>query len=137
IRGFRVELGEIETVLAGHESVSDVCAVVREDVQGDKRLVAYVAGREGHSPADEALRHYLQGQLPHYMVPSAFVVLPKLPLTPSGKVNRRALPPPTESHEIGSSEAPGNPLEELLCGIWAEVLHVREVGVGDNFFEMG
>lgn len=140
IRGFRVELGEIETLLAGHESVSDVCVIVREDVPGDKRLVAYVVGKEEQPPANEELRRYLQERLPVYMIPSAFVVLDKMPLTPSGKVSRRALPAPEASDEFvadGSYEAPRNPLEELLCGIWAEVLKVREVGATGNFFELG
>jgi amino acid adenylation domain-containing protein/FkbM family methyltransferase len=140
IRGFRVELGEIENLLAGHESVSEVCVVAREEVSGDKRLVAYVVGREGQSPVNEELRNHLQERLPVYMIPSAFVVLEKLPLTPSGKVNRRALPVPEASDEIfadGSYEAPRNPLEELLCSIWAGVLRVREVGVTANFFKMG
>jgi amino acid adenylation domain-containing protein len=138
IRGFRIELGEIESVLRQHASVHECVVVAREDVAGDRLLVAYVI------PANEAkidyqeLRGLLQAKLPDYMSPSAIVELADFPLTPNGKVNRRALPAPDYHAQLqGSYVAPRTPVEELLCGIWAEVLKVPSVGVNDNFFELG
>jgi acyl carrier protein len=133
VRGFRIEPGEIEAVLRGHESVTECVVVVREDVPGETRLVAYVAG----GVDAEALRAHLRRSLPEYMVPSAFVVLHALPLTPNGKLDRKALPAP----ELASAEetyvAPRTPVEEVLAGIWAEVLRVDRVGVEESFFELG
>ena len=140
IRGFRVELGEIETALATHRCVRDVAVLVREDVPGDKRLIAYLVTEQEQSLSNEELRGYLQESLPDYMIPSAFILLPEMPLTPSGKVNRRALPAPEEGDElsgVGSSEQPRTAMEELVCGIWAEVLKVRTIGVTDSFFDLG
>src|SRR5581483_2848201 len=94
VRGFRIELGEIEAALAQHPSVREAVAVVREDTPGEKALVAYAAPREGHTLAAADLRRFLQDRLPDYMVPAVFVALDALPLTPSGKVDRRALPAP-------------------------------------------
>ena len=136
IRGFRVELGEIETVLIAHESVRDAVVIAREDEPGEKRLVAYVVP-EGEGPStDTELRTYLQERLPDYMLPALFVVLESLPLTPSGKINRRALPVP-EQRSGNNYVAPRTSAEEILTGIWAEVLPVRRVGVYDNFFALG
>ncbi|MDT5296241.1 MAG: hypothetical protein QOJ76_3121, partial [Acidobacteriota bacterium] len=134
LRGYRIELGEIETLLAEHPSVRESVVILREDA-GDKRLVAYVVA--GETCADE-LRQYAREQLPEYMVPSAFVMLESLPLTTNGKLDRRALPAP----ELGGASAddyvaPRTPVEEVLTGIWAEVLRVERIGVEDNFFEVG
>jgi len=137
IRGFRIELGEIEAALLDHESVRAAVVVVRED-GGDKRLVAYlVAG--GETPSAAGLRQHLRDLLPDYMVPTAFVVLESLPLTPSGKVDRRALPAPEGGrlHPSPVYVAPRTALEEVLAGIWSEVLGVERVGVQDNFFALG
>src|ERR687896_1563261 len=134
VRGFRIELGEIEACLGGHPGVEDVVVLAREDQPGEKRLVGYVVGARVEP---EALRGYLQGKLPPYMVPSAFVVLEALPLTPNGKVDRKALPAPEWGGAEGAYEAPGTPTEELLAGIWAEVLRVERVGRQDNFFALG
>src|SRR5918996_4601570 len=134
VRGFRIELGEIEACLGGHPGVEDVVVLAREDQPGEKRLVGYVVGAEVEP---DALRGYLQGKLPPYMVPSAFVVLEALPLTPNGKVDRKALPAPEWGGAEGAYEAPGTPTEELLAGIWAEVLRVERVGRQDNFFALG
>ena len=139
IRGFRIELGEVEAVLGQHPAVRESVVVVREDAPGEKRLVAYVVGRQGPVPAESELRGFLKEQLPDYMVPSAFVLLEALPLTPSGKVDRRALPAPDQVRpELGGAFlAPRTPVEEVLAGIWADVLRLEEVGVHDNFFELG
>ncbi|HEX7313565.1 MAG TPA: amino acid adenylation domain-containing protein, partial [Pyrinomonadaceae bacterium] len=141
VRGFRVELGEVETALANHARVRAVSAMVREDVPGDKRLVAYVVPEQEWSPSNDELRGYLQKSLPEYMIPSAFVLLPEMPLTPSGKVNRRALPTPEEAvgpgREGHGESSPRTALEELMCGMYADVLRVRDVGVADSFFELG
>ncbi|HEU4561402.1 MAG TPA: AMP-binding protein, partial [Longimicrobium sp.] len=132
VRGFRIELGEIEAALRGHESVTD-CVVMARAEAGEQRLVAYVVG-----VADaEALRAHVRRSLPEYMVPSAFVFLDALPLTVNGKLDRKALPVP----ELASAEeryvAPRTPVEEVLAGIWAEVLRLERVGVHDSFFDLG
>ncbi|HKP82175.1 MAG TPA: amino acid adenylation domain-containing protein [Pyrinomonadaceae bacterium] len=133
VRGYRIELGEVETAIARVPGVQQVVVVVRDYGDGDKRLLAYVAGEV----AVDKLRKNLDSTLPDYMVPSAFVVLDELPLTPNGKVDRRALPAPDEVHASPDSATPRTPVEELLAGIWADVLKVESVGVNDNFFELG
>ena len=140
MRGFRIELGEIEAVLNQHAAVRDAVVLVREDEPGDKRLVAYVvAARNEAAPTDSELRSFLKEKLPEYMVPSAYVVVDEIPLTPNGKVDRRALPAPSEARpELeGVYVAPRTELEEAVAGIWAEVLKVEQVGIHDNFFELG
>ncbi|HEV7517010.1 MAG TPA: amino acid adenylation domain-containing protein, partial [Thermoanaerobaculia bacterium] len=138
IRGLRIELGEIESVLGQHPDLREVAVLVREDRPGNKRLVAY-AVPAGAAPAREELRRFLLEKLPEYMVPSAFVLLPALPLTPNGKVDRRALPAPPAPDGAPDRDfvAPRTPAEEVLAGIWGEVLQVGEVSVDDNFFELG
>ncbi len=131
LRGFRIELGEIEAALRAH--VQDAVAMVREDAPGDRRLVAYVVA----PPAGADLRALLRATLPDYMVPSAFVTLDALPLTPNGKVDRRALPVPERTAAGEAYVAPRTPDEEVLCGIWAEVLGVERVGIDDDFFALG
>lgn len=138
IRGYRVELGEIEQVLAQHSGVREAIVIVREDVPGDKRLVAYlVPDREEFSTKE--LRQYLLQKLPEYMVPTAFVVLEAMPLTPTGKVNRRILPVPSSDRQSLSEGfvAARDSLELQLTQIWLEVLNLQTVGVRDNFFELG
>ncbi|HEU4560300.1 MAG TPA: amino acid adenylation domain-containing protein, partial [Longimicrobium sp.] len=133
VRGFRIEPGEIEAVLRRHESVADCVVVVREDVPGEKRLVAYVVGKV---EADE-LREHLRRTLPEYMVPSAFVVLEALPLTPNGKVDRKALPRPELASPEEAYVAPRTPTEEVLAGVWAEMLRLERVGAEESFFDLG
>lgn len=140
IRGFRIELGEVESRLARHPAVRDAVVVAREDVPGDKRLVAYVVTRQ--LPGDVAppepkdLQAHLKAALPDHMVPGTFVILERLPLTSNGKVDRRALPAPqTESgHE---HEPPQGATEEMLAGLWSELLHVDRPGRNDDFFVLG
>jgi amino acid adenylation domain-containing protein len=140
VRGFRIEPGEIETVLRQHESVREAVVVARTGAHGDAYLTAYVvAAAHGPLPAAGELRAFLKEKLPEYMLPSVYLVLDRLPLTPQGKVDRRALP----QSERGTREldmpfvAPRNALEEVLSGIFTEVLNVERVGVDDNFFELG
>ncbi len=135
IRGYRIELGEIEAALVEHPDVGQAVVVAREDVAGDKRLVAYVVAGGVAGDAGE-LRTHLQRHLPEYMVPSAYVVMEALPLTPNGKVDRRALPAP-EGVMRRAYVAPRNPTEEVLASIWCELLKLDRVGVHDNFFELG
>lgn len=137
IRGFRIELSEIEAALAAHEAVRDCVVVVREDVPGNQRLVAYVVARNGASP--RGLRQFLAGKLPAHMLPAAILVLEKLPLTNNGKIDERALPLP-EQIDADAGEgfvAPRNQVEDLLAEIWAQIVGVKRVGIHDNFFTLG
>ncbi len=137
IRGFRIELGEIESTLASLPGVREAVVVPREDGSGDKRLVAYLTLKEGESSKDSELRGRLRTKLPEYMIPSAFVVLDRFPLTPNAKVDRKALPPPPERSSEGSYVAPRTRTEEVLATIWSEFLDLTQVGVHDNFFDLG
>src|SRR5947208_16212357 len=139
IRGFRVELGEVESALLDHPEVAEAVVVAREDEPGRKRLVAYLVAAAGSAvPAVSELRAFLARTLPDYMVPSALVVLEALPLSPNGKLDRRALPAPDLGAVAGAGYvAPRTDAEATLTGIWSEVLGVAQVGVEDNFFELG
>jgi amino acid adenylation domain-containing protein len=136
VRGFRIELGEIEVLLGHHPGVRDCVVLVREDVPGDRRLAAYVVVEGGQAPRAEELRLHLQSRLPEFMIPSAFVFPEALPLTPNGKLDRQALPAPERADGEGYVP-PSDPIEELLAGIWAEVLGLERIGVHDNFFDLG
>ncbi|HYW07614.1 MAG TPA: amino acid adenylation domain-containing protein, partial [Longimicrobium sp.] len=131
VRGYRVELGEVEAALRAHPSVADAVVVVREDMPGDRVLVGYVVG-DG-APAE--LREFVRERLPEYMVPSAIVVMDRLPRLPNGKVNRHALPAPARSAE--GYVPPKTPAEEAVCRIWEEVLGMERVGADDDFHELG
>jgi amino acid adenylation domain-containing protein len=138
IRGIRIELGEIEATLAQHPDLREAVVTVREDTPANKHLVAYVVPN-GAQPTIAQLRSFLKTKLPDYMVPSAFVVLERMPLTPNGKIDRRAFPAPDTyilSQETGTIP-PRNTLELQLAQIWSEVLNIPSVGVRDNFFDLG
>ncbi|MBV8100096.1 MAG: amino acid adenylation domain-containing protein, partial [Verrucomicrobia bacterium] len=143
LRGFRIELGEIEARLRQCAGIKEAAVIAREDVPGDKRLVAYfttsaAAQAQDASALISALRAELATHLPDYMVPSAFVQLEALPLTVSGKLNRRALPAPDASALLQRTyQAPQGPIEQALAQIWVELLQVKRVGRDDNFFELG
>ena len=138
IRGFRIELGEIESVLNTHPQVNQAVVIVREDISGNKSLVAYVV-TSYESLTTKQLREFLKSKLPEYMVPDAFVTLDSLPLTPDGKVNRKALPAPDSSNiQLENNFVlPSNPTEEILATIWENVLGVEKVGIHNNFFKLG
>jgi len=137
IHGYRIEPGEIETALLEHDEIAQCVVVAREDHPGDKRLVAYVVTRNQTEIVSGELRAFLNGRLPEYMIPSAFVFLDRLPLTANGKVDRRALPAPDHSRAGNLFVAPRNHVEEVLANIWKSVLSVDRVGVHDNFFDLG
>ena len=138
LRGYRIELGEIEATLSQHGDVQEVVVMCREDSLGDKQLAAYVVGRHGKLNIP-GLQAYLQKRLPGYMVPGVFVMLERLPLTPNGKVDRRRLPGPKGAHRIHGESyvAPRNEIERIIAHIWQEVLKIEQVGIHDNFFEVG
>jgi amino acid adenylation domain-containing protein len=136
LRGHRIELGEIESVLSEDPTVRRAAAILREDVAGEPRLVAYVTGQADAAPDIAALRAHLARRLPEPMVPSAIVVLDALPLTPNGKLDRKALPAP-DLQAASAYLAPRSQTEAALAGLWAEVLGVETVGVLDDFFELG
>ncbi|NEO15135.1 MAG: amino acid adenylation domain-containing protein [Moorea sp. SIO3F7] len=136
IRGFRIELGEIESVLNTHPQIQQTVVIAREDLPGNKRLVAYIVVEE--SLSTNQLREFLKQKLPDYMVPSAFVTLDTLPLTPNGKVDRKSLPAPDGVFSrVEEYVAPRTTIELQLTQIWSEVLNLTSVGVQDNFFELG
>ena len=137
IRGFRIEPGEIEAALKQHPPVREAAVVVRQDTPGDARLVGYVVAEPDFT--ESAARGYLRERLPEYMVPAAFVVLDALPLTPNGKLDRRALPAPgiVRRDAAEAFVAPRGETEAVIAAAWAEVLGVEQVGVEDNFFDLG
>ena len=138
IRGFRIELGEIEARIAEQPAVREAVVIAREDQPGDKRLVAYLVAHEGHALLDEAqLRTILAQTLPDYMVPSYFIVLDTIPLTANGKTDRKALPAPDMTRGEVGYLAPRTAAEEIMAGIWVQVLKRDKVGVHDNFFALG
>jgi amino acid adenylation domain-containing protein len=142
IRGFRIELGEIEAQLRRYPQVEDAVVLAREDRPGESWLIAYWIARAGHEspgvPVTEELRSHLRLKLPEYMIPSVFMLLPRMPLTPNGKIDRRALPTVApEALSLADYQAPRGEIEKMLAEIWAEVLGIARVGRTDNFFELG
>ena len=137
IRGYRVELSEIEIALSMHPAISEVVVVAREDVVGDKQLVAYIVSETHAAVGLSDLREFTRRRLPDYMVPASFVLLGHLPLTPNGKVDRAALPAPEQIESIARLVAPRTPVEELLAGMYTDLLKVPRISIHDNFFELG
>jgi amino acid adenylation domain-containing protein len=139
IRGFRIELGEIEAAISKHPAVREAVVIAREDVPGDKHLVAYIVPSQEQAPTISQLHRFLQEKLPDYMVPSAFVMLETLPLTINGKVDRRALPVPQQKRPPleRAFAASRDPLEFQLTKIWEQILSIQPIGIKDNFFELG
>lgn len=137
VRGFRIELGEIEAALSRLPEVKDAVAMVREDEPGDQRVVAYVVAAAGHEEAIGGLRNTLRQHMPDYMVPSAFVVMDRLPLNANGKVDRRALPPPIVAQVEQVIAPPRSEMEQRIAKIWQEILRLDKVGIKDNFFDLG
>jgi amino acid adenylation domain-containing protein len=137
LRGFRVELGEIESVLAAHPEVNQAVVVVREEDDGDKRLIGYVVTGVAGGAVPEGLREHLAESLPDYMVPNALVVLAELPLTTQGKVDRNALPAPDVAANPTKGRGPRNPVEEILAGMFADVLGLPSIGIDEDFFASG
>jgi natural product biosynthesis luciferase-like monooxygenase protein len=137
IRGHRIEPAEIEAALAEHASVREAVVVAREDVQGEVRLVAYVRAQDGANGSD--LRGFLKQRLPEYMMPAAFVMMDEMPLLPSGKLNRKALPAPSSLRPEMASlyVAPQSEIERIIAGVWQESLGLERVGTEDNFFDLG
>ncbi len=138
LRGFRIELGEIEAVLARHPQVREVAVLMRDDAVGDKRLVAYLAWHPGIQPTTAELRRFLQNEVPDHMVPSSFVTLERLPLTQSGKLDRQALPDavaPAATQAV--FVAPQSAQEIAIAGLWTRLLGLDQVGIHDNFFDIG
>ena len=138
VRGYRIELGEVESALNECEQVKQAVAAIREDRSGEKRLVGYVVSHDGQELSETALRSELKQRLPEFMVPATLVVVEKLPLTPSGKVDRKRLP--DSGRKAGIEEqyvSPRNITEEIICGIWEELLKREPIGVARNFFELG
>jgi amino acid adenylation domain-containing protein len=139
IRGFRIELGEIEAALAEHPFVRDAVVLMREDTPEDKRIIAYLTlNQECASPANE-LRRKLKEKLPSFMIPSSFIFLDTMPLTPNGKIDRKVLPAPgnTRPNILEAFAAARTPLEEMMATIWREILEIEKVGIHDNFFSLG
>ena len=139
IRGFRVEVAEVEGALLSLPTVQEAVVVAREDRPGDRRLVAYLVPTARPAPTVTALRQALAASVPDYMVPAAYVMLDALPKTPGGKVDRRALPPPGRTRPALDQPlvAPRTPVEATVGAIWQEVLGLDEVGMHDNFFDLG
>lgn len=139
VRGYRIELGEVEVAIAAQPGVTQVAVTVREDEPGDKRLVAYLVADGASDHLIPHVRAKLEASLPEYMVPSAFVVLAALPRTPSGKIDRRALPKPSADRPVLQQEyvAPRTELEQKLAKVWSKLLRIDAIGVNDSFFELG
>ncbi|HYH79871.1 MAG TPA: amino acid adenylation domain-containing protein, partial [Longimicrobium sp.] len=140
IRGFRIEPAEVESALLEHPGVREAVVAAREapsGIAGDRRLVGYVVAAPGETLSPAALREHVRARLPEHMVPSAVVELESLPLTPGGKLDRKALPEPEYAADADRYEAPRTPVEEVLAGIWAEVLRLERVGVEESFFDLG
>ena len=135
IRGFRIEVGEIENRLLQHENIKEAVVIANESYNNEKYLCAYVVSNK---PIEELnLKAYLSNNLPEYMIPTFLTALEKLPMTPNGKLSIKELPVPNMENNLIKFEAPSNEVEEILVGIWSEVLEAEKIGINDNFFELG
>jgi amino acid adenylation domain-containing protein len=137
INGHRIELGEIESVLMQHPSVHEAIVITRMEMSGDKRLVAYLVAINDKYPDAGELRDFVRKKLPAYMISAVFIRLDSLPLTPNGKIDRKALPVPGDIRELRGYVAPRNEVEKILTSIWQDVLGIEQVGIQDNFFDLG
>jgi acyl-coenzyme A synthetase/AMP-(fatty) acid ligase/acyl carrier protein len=139
IRGFRIELGEIEAALLQCPAVEQCAVTSHEFMNGDKRLVAYIVPQAGSTSTPDEWRRFLRDRLPEYLIPSFFMTIARLPLTPNGKIDRKALPQPVgpSPESTGAYIPPQTEIEQLIAGIWQEVLEVEKVGRRDNFFDLG
>ncbi|NNC55839.1 MAG: hypothetical protein HKO07_08990, partial [Pseudomonadales bacterium] len=150
IRGYRIELGEIESLLRDEDSVAEVAVLLREDVPGDQRLIAYIRANEAGQLPIEELKSALARQLPSFMVPAHFVQLQSLPLTPNGKVDRNALPrpdykpkganagkAPNQDRQSAAAHTPASEIESLVLSVWKRALGVGEIAADENFFDIG
>ena len=137
IHGHRIELGEIEAVLMQHPSINEAIVIVRTESSGNKRLVAYFIPMNDKSPDAGELRDFIRKKLPAYMIPVVFISIKSLPLTPNGKINRKALPVPEDIRQLPGHVAPRNEVEKTLAKIWQDVLGIEQVGIHDNFFDLG
>lgn len=137
LRGFRIELGEIEHALTQYPGINEAAVMVREDRPGDKRLTAYIVPASGQTVDVNTVRHYLQQTLPDFMIPTAAVMLAAFPYTPNGKLDRKALPAPDAQTEKRKYEPPHTRLEQTIAQSWREVLEIEDVGIHDNFFDIG
>jgi amino acid adenylation domain-containing protein len=137
IRGIRIELGEINTMLTKHPAVHQAITITRKDGRDEKQLVAYVVPSDSHKLSTRDLRNYLRQRLADFMIPAAYVILDTLPLTPNGKIDYRALPEPLQVESEAAFVAPRNDIEKHLAGMWADLLRLERIGIHDNFFELG
>jgi len=137
IHGHRIELAEIEAVLMQHPSINEAIVVARTESSGDKRLVAYFVPMNDKSPDTGELRDFIRKKLPAYMIPVVFISMKSLPLTPNGKIDRKALPVPEDIRQLPGHVAPRNEVEKILANIWQDVLGIEQVGINDNFFDLG
>jgi acyl carrier protein len=139
IRGFRIELGEIESALRSHPAVLEAAVVARDNWAGEKHLVAYLVTREEQSHAPSQFRRFLSEKLPEHMIPSLYLTIETMPLTSNGKLDRKALPAPEvlRKRAGGATSLPLTQVENALAAIWRDVLHLEQVGVQDNFFDLG
>ena len=139
LRGFRIECGEIEASLTSHPSIQEAIVLCREDNPGDKTLTAYVVTTENDPPTQIEISNWVKRTLPDYMLPSIFIILKALPLTANGKLDRKALPAPDQTHHTSNAVFvdPRTPIEELVADIWRDILKFNQISVHDNFFELG
>src|SRR5262249_17896000 len=139
LRGYRIELGEIESSLREHAGVREAIVIAREETSQERRLVGYVVEEEGKGVTVSELREHLKKKLPDYMVPASYVMLEELPMTPNGKIDRRALPAPETNRPEAAQDyiAPRTPIEEIVAVVWSDVLRLERIGLRDNFFDLG